>query len=50
MNVLAAFLLVPWAAADQPKLADLSSGAAELAEAFNRESGLVRMILIVSPG
>jgi hypothetical protein len=50
MNVLAAFLLVLWAAADQPKLADLSSSAAELAEGFNRETGLVRMILIVSPG
>jgi hypothetical protein len=50
MNVLAAFLLVPWAAADQPKLADLSDGAAGLKKTFNRESGLVRMILIVSPG
>jgi len=50
MNVLAAILLVTWAAEDQPKLADLSNGAPELKEAFNRDSGFARMILIVSPG
>jgi hypothetical protein len=50
MNVLVAFLVIPWAGADQPKLADVSDGAAELKQAFNRESGSVRMILIVSPG
>jgi hypothetical protein len=50
MNVLTAFLFMPWAAADQPKPADLSEGAAELKQAFNRDLGSVRMILIVSPG
>jgi hypothetical protein len=50
MNVLATFLLMPLAVADQPKLANVSEGAAELKQAFNRDVGAVRMILIVSPG
>jgi hypothetical protein len=49
-NVVLPLLLVALAGADLPKLSDLSDDAIALQQAFNREAGLVRMILIVSPG
>jgi len=49
-NVVLSLLLAALPGADRPKLSDLSDDALALQQAFNRETGLVRMILIVSPG
>jgi hypothetical protein len=49
VNLAAPLLLAALPGADLPKLSDLSDDVA-LQQAFNLETGLVRMILIVSPG
>jgi hypothetical protein len=49
-NLVVPLLLVALPGADLSKLSDLSDDALALQQAFNREAGLVRMILIVSPG
>lgn len=49
-NVVVSLLLVALPGTDLPKLSDLSDDALALQQAFDRETGLVRMILIVSPG
>ncbi len=50
MNMLAVICLAVSLSADQPKLTDLSSDAAKVKEAFNQATGMVRLVLIVSPG
>ena len=50
VNLVVPLLLAVLPGADLPNLSDLSDGALALQQAFNRETGLVRMILIVSPG
>jgi hypothetical protein len=50
MELLAAIFLATMPSAEQPKLTDLSNDAAELKKAFNQDIGMVRMVLIVSPG
>jgi hypothetical protein len=50
MTVFASSLFAMAILMDQAALTDISKEAPELKEAFNKASGRVRMILIVSPG
>jgi hypothetical protein len=49
MTVFTALFLALCSAGQPTPLADLSNDAAELRELFNKDQGLVRMILILSP-
>jgi len=48
--MLAVICLAVSVSAEQPTLTDLSSDAAQIKEAFNHATGMVRLVLIVSPG
>jgi hypothetical protein len=50
MNMLAVLFLGTMMSPEQFRVADLSSDAAELKAAFNGAKGMVRLVLIVSPG
>jgi hypothetical protein len=50
MNMLAVICLAVSVSTEQPTLTNLSSDAAEVKEAFNHAAGMVRLVLIVSPG
>jgi hypothetical protein len=49
-NTLAVICLAIMASAEQARLTDLSCDAAEVKAAFNQATGMVRLVLIVSPG
>jgi hypothetical protein len=48
--MLAVICLAVSLSAAQPMLTDLSTDASEVKEAFNHANGMVRLVLIVSPG
>jgi hypothetical protein len=50
MNLLAFICLAVSVSAEQPTLTNLSGDAAEVKKAFDHSTGMVRLVLIVSPG
>jgi hypothetical protein len=50
MNMLAVLFFGAMMSPEQPRVTNLSSDVAELKAAFNGDKGMVRLVLIVSPG